>query len=590
MANGLLPFLWGGWRERGGVMPTRYTLLITLLLVALVVPAGAVLPPGGTFIDDDGNVHEGAIEAIAAVDITAGCDPVNGDQYCPGDSVTRAAMAVFLIRALGEEGNVPTYQGYFSDVPPGLWYTGAVERLFELNITEGFGDGTYKPSNLVTRAEMAAFLLRVRGEGPAPTFSGIFADVTEGAWYARYVERLYQLGITTGCDTSPLKYCPAAAVRRDEMATFLLRTLGLTPDVPPARPSAGSVTLKLETVATGLEQPVFVDAPSGDDRLFIVDQPGTIRVVDNTGTLLAAPFLDIRAEVQFSGERGLLGLAFHPDYAANGKLYVNYIDNSGDTQIVEYGVSPNPNSAAPATRRVLLTVDQPAGNHNGGMLAFGPDGFLYIAMGDGGGGGDTYGNGQNINTLHGAILRIDVDGAPPYVVPAGNPFVGKAGADEIFVYGLRNPWRFSFDGNRLYVADVGQSAREEIDLLDTGDGGANLGWPIMEGSTCFGGACSSSGLVLPLVEYTHAEGCSITGGYVYRGSAIPELDGHYFYGDFCGGWVKSFRYSGGTSVVDAQTWTGDLGSIGGLTSFGTDGFGELYVTGTSGSVFRIAQG
>jgi glucose/arabinose dehydrogenase len=571
-------------------MPARYTLLITLLLVALPVPVGAVLPPGGTFIDDDGNAHEGAIEAISAQNITAGCDPVNGDQYCPADSVTRASMAVFLIRALGEEGSLPGYQGYFTDVPPGLWYTASVERLFELGVTDGFGDGTYRPDQLVTRAEMAAFLLRVRGEEPSPSYAGVFSDVTEGAWYARYVERLFQLEITTGCDTAPLKYCPAAAVRRDEMATFLLRTVGLTPDVPPARPSASSVTLKLETVATGLQQPVFVDAPTGDNRLFIVDQPGTIRVVDNTGKLLGTPFLDIQAEVQFSGERGLLGMAFHPDYATNGKFYVNFTDTSGDTQVVEYRLSPDPSMAAPSTKRVLLVVDQPAGNHNGGMLAFGPDGFLYIAMGDGGGGGDTYGNGQNTSTLHGALLRIDVDGAVPYAVPTDNPFVGKAGADEIWVYGVRNPWRFSFDGQRLYVADVGQSAREEIDLLDTGDGGANLGWSIMEGSQCFGGGCSSAGLVLPLVEYTHAEGCSITGGYVYRGSVIPELYGHYFYGDFCGGWIKSFRYSGGTSTTDHQDWTADFGSIGGLTSFGTDGSGEIYVTSTSGSVYRIVGG
>jgi glucose/arabinose dehydrogenase len=571
-------------------MPARYTLLISLLLVALAVPAGAVLPPGGSFLDDDGNIHEGAIEAISAQNITAGCDPVNGDQYCPAGSVTRASMAVFLVRALNEDGNVPSYQGYFTDVPPGRWYTASVERLSELGITDGYGDGSYRPDQPVTRAEMAAFLLRVLGVDPAPTFSGIFTDVSGAAWYGRYVEQLYLLGITSGCDTSPLRFCPSGAVRRDEMATFLSGTLGLTPDVPPGRQSAGAVTLDLEVVATGLQQPVFVDAPTGDDRLFIVDQPGTIRVVDNTGKLLGTPFLDIRAEVQFSGERGLLGLAFHPDYATNGKFYVNFTDTSGDTQIVEYRLSSDPGMAAPSTKRVLLVIDQPAGNHNGGMLAFGPDGFLYIAMGDGGGGGDTYGNGQNINTLHGAVLRIDVDGATPYAVPAGNPFVGKAGADEIWVYGLRNPWRFSFDGNRMYIADVGQSAREEIDLVDTGDGGANLGWSIMEGSQCFGGGCSSAGLVLPLVEYTHAEGCSITGGYVYRGSAIPELDGHYFYGDFCGGWVKSFRYSGGTSNTDHQNWTTDLGAVGGLTSFGTDGFGEMYVTSTSGSVYRIVRG
>ena len=230
----------------------------------------------------------------------------------------------------------------------------------------------------------------------------------------------------------------------------------------------------------------------------------------------------------------------------NGRFYVNYTDTGGTSRVAEYLVSSNPDRAEKATGRVLLSVPQPASNHNGGMLAFGPDGYLYIGMGDGGGGGDPSGNGQRPSTLLGALLRIDVTGGSTYAVPAGNPFVAGGGAAEVWAFGLRNPWRFSFDGQRLYIADVGQGQWEEIDVLTTAAGGANLGWSIMEGNHCYqpSSGCNRTGLTLPVFEYGHGEGCSVTGGYVYRGTAIPELNGHYFYGDFCSGWVRSFRYTG----------------------------------------------
>lgn len=565
-------------------------ILAVVLAVTVAIPVNAELPPGGSFIDDDGNSHEPNIEAIAAEGITLGCNPPIGDRYCPGDPVSRAQMAAFLLRAIGQAANLPSYQGTFPDVPSGRWYTGYVERLAELGITRGYPDGTFRPGGLVTRAEMSLFVLRAIGEDAnVVSYRGVFADVSADAGYGPSTERMYDLGITTGCGTDPLRYCPDANVSRAQMASFIARAVGLTPTPPPPRPQPSQVRLQLQKVAGGLTQPLFLDAPQGDSRLFIVEQPGRIKVVSG-GSLLPVPFLDIADLVGTGGERGLLGLAFHPQYAVNGRFYVNYTDTSGDTRVAEYRAGTDPNKADRASGRVILTVDQPASNHNGGMLAFGPDGYLYAALGDGGGGGDQFGHGQRSGTLLGSLLRIDVDSGDQYGIPADNPFVAGGGAAEVWVYGLRNPWRFSFDDQRLYIADVGQGKWEEIDVLTTGDGGANLGWSIMEGTHCYNpsSGCNRTGLTLPAFEYGHGEGCSVTGGYVYRGNAVPELNGHYFYGDFCSGWVRSFRYTGG-GVADPWDWTADLGTIASLTSFGTDGQGELYVVSGRGDVYRIAR-
>ncbi len=544
------------------------TALVALALLLLAVPtASAALPPGGTFIDDDGSIHESNIEAIRTAGITQGCDPV-GDRYCPGSSVTRAEMATFLVRALGLSP-LTSPSPTFTDVSSAAWYFGYVERLAEQAITEGFGDGTFRPNSPVTRADMAVFLVRALDEQPVTQVSGVFADVPTGAYYASSVERIAELEITLGCNTNPLRYCPNGAVTRAEMASFLARAFDLPTEVVPPRPSLDGVTLKAVTVAAGFDQPVFVDAPVGDSRLFVVDQPGLIRIVKD-GTVLSTPFLDIQGLVRFSGEQGLLGLAFHPQFDANGRFFVHYSDNNGDTRLVEYAVSANPDVADPDPVKQLLFADQPASNHNGGMIAFGPDGLLYTGLGDGGGGGDPFKQGQNASTTLATITKVDVD----------------SGATSLFAYGLRNPWRFSFDGQRLYIGDVGQNAWEEIDVLSTYDSGANLGWSIMEGAHCYGtSTCSTAGLVLPVAEYSHSQGCSVTGGYVYRGTAIPELQGHYLYGDFCGGWIKSFRYTG--TAADAKAWSP---SVPGLTSFGTDGFGEMYVTSTDGAVRKLVRG
>ena len=358
----------------------------------------------------------------------------------------------------------------------------------------------------------------------------------------------------------------------------------------PVGPPVG-VGARLQQVVAGLSTPLYLTAPAADPRLFIVEKTGGVRIVKN-GIVLEAPFLDVTAKVSAGGEQGLLGLAFDPDYATNGRFVVHYTDLAGNTVLSRFQVSADPDRADPASELPILTASQPAANHNGGQVAFGPDGLLYLGLGDGGGSGDPEGRGQSLTDLLGSILRIDVRTGDPYTVPADNPFVGNPDARaEVWSYGLRNPWRFSFDRGTgdLYIADVGETQREEIDVSTPADGagrGANYGWSIMEGSRCFHAeGCDQTGLTLPVFEYTHQEGCSVTGGYVYRGSAIPSLQGHYFYADFCQGWVRSFRYAGGT-VIDETQWP-TLAPGGPVLSFGEDSAGELYVLQASGGVFKI---
>lgn len=348
-------------------------------------------------------------------------------------------------------------------------------------------------------------------------------------------------------------------------------------------------------VAGGLSQPVFLThAPADSTRLFVVEKTGRIRIIRN-GALLASPFLDLSDSVSSGSEQGLLGMAFSPDYASSGRFYVSYTSphgnqSGGSSVIARYRVSPQPDLADPASGFTLLRVDQPYSNHNGGMIAFGPDGFLYFGLGDGGSGGDPNGTGQNRADLLGSMLRLDVSGAGAYTIPASNPYAGSTtDRRELWNFGLRNPWRFSFDRETgdLYIGDVGQNAHEEIDLQPAGSGGGeNYGWNLMEGLTCYDSSrCNRSGLVLPLLDYGHGNGCSVTGGYVYRGSAIPALRGRYFYGDYCGGWIRSFRLQNGRAE-DRQEHR-SLETPGSLTSFGEDAAGELYVLTQNGNVYRL---
>jgi glucose/arabinose dehydrogenase len=347
-----------------------------------------------------------------------------------------------------------------------------------------------------------------------------------------------------------------------------------------ATTAAAQDALRLEPVALGLELPVFVGhAGDGSERLFVVEQAGRILIVD-AGELLAEPFLDISEEVLSGGERGLLGLAFHPQFADNRRYFVHYTRaEDGASVIAEFRVSSDPNRSRPAGR-ALLRVSQPFANHNGGMIAFGPDGFLYIALGDGGSAGDPGNRAQNPNVLLGKILRIDVDGRRPYAIPPDNPFVAGGGRPEIYALGLRNPWRFSFDRKRgrLYVGDVGQRQREEINIVRLR---RNYGWRVLEGSRCFEPpeGCERRGLELPRTEYGHGGGrCAVTGGYVYRGRDIPFLARTYVFGDYCSGEVFGLLRRERSVLLDT-----DLS----ITSFGEDEAGELYVVDHGGAIYRI---
>ncbi len=338
-------------------------------------------------------------------------------------------------------------------------------------------------------------------------------------------------------------------------------------------------------------RPVFVTSvPDSSGRMAVVEQDGTVFMLpDGRQSTEAITFLDISDQVRRQGnEEGLLGLAFHPDYAANGRFFVYYSASSPRRSVLSrFEVSGDPNRADSESERVLLEVEQPFSNHNGGMIAFGPEGLLYVALGDGGLGGDPRGNGQNVATLLGSLLRIDVDTQAEglgYAIPERNPFLGAGARAEIWAYGLRNPWRFSFDRETgdLWLADVGRGDREEIDLVRRG---GNYGWTVMEGSECFEPArnCRRDGLELPVWEYDHSLGCSVTGGYVYRGQAIPWLQGAYVYGDFCSGFIWGLRYDGNEVTQQALLLDSGLN----VSSFGEDEDGELYVTAFDGGVYRI---
>ena len=354
--------------------------------------------------------------------------------------------------------------------------------------------------------------------------------------------------------------------------------------------TSNKVTLAVEQVASGLDQPVYLTAPANDPRLFIVEEPGRIRIVEN-GQLLAKPFLDIVSKVGYGGERGLLSVAFHPQYRSNGFLFVNYTDKKGDTQIERYTVSADKNAVDPSSAKLILAIDQPYSNHNGGLNLFGPDGMLYIGMGDGGSQGDPHGNGQNRNALLGKLLRINVDRGDPYLIPSANPYAKGGGRGEIWAIGVRNPWRFSFDrfSGLLYIADVGGDRFEEVDVVPMSIAGVNYGWSIMEGPRCNRSlGCDQTGLQKPALSYeTHQSStCAIIGGSVYHGQKIPEITGQYFYSDYCNSWLRSFGFANG-QVTGEHDWP--VGRLGSITSFGEDSQGELYICTSSGRVYRIVK-
>ena len=344
--------------------------------------------------------------------------------------------------------------------------------------------------------------------------------------------------------------------------------------------------LTVQQIANDLAKPVSI-THAGDSRLFITLQDGQVVIWDGTD-VLDTPFLDIRSLTSKGGERGLLSIAFHPRYKENGFFFVNYTNTAGHTVVARYEVSADPNRADPGSARQILFVQQPFSNHNGGQMQFGPDGYLYIGMGDGGAGGDPDNRAQNLTDLLGKMLRIDGD-HDTYSSPASNPFVNNTAArPEIWAYGLRNPWRFSFDRSSgdLWIADVGQGEYEEVNYQPfTSIGGENYGWRRMEGTHCFNPStgCNTGTLVLPVIEYDHsAGGCSVTGGYVYRGAASPRLKGSYIYGDYCSGKIWSATRDGARITIRELLDTNFL-----ISTFGEDVNGELYVADHRGAVYRL---
>lgn len=551
-------------------------------VVALVVgpPAlgadGVQYPgPSGTFSDDDGSTHEANIEALVVAGITKGCGE---NLFCPGDEITRAQVASFLDRAL----QLPTTGTDFFSDDDGSVHEAAINRIAAAGITTGCGTRLYCPAEPLKRAHMATLL--VRALDLAPVTTDHFTDDDDSSHEAN-INVLAENGITRGCGTG--LYCPNDRVRRSSMASFLARALDLAPARPPTE-SPWRLELVLERIQGGTTD---LQAPAGDDRLFLVTKDGLIRIISD-GAFLPEPFLDLTDSVLDEGsEQGLLGLAFHPDYATNRKFYVFYSDvdgPDGHSRVYEYRAdASDPDRADPSTARHIITFEQrPTSNtHKGGQMQFGADGYLYIAVGDGGGSKDPFEHGENPQTELGTIVRIDVDvdpgSDPAYGIPPGNPFAdGREGLPEVWAYGLRNPWRFSFDGPHIYIGDVGHLAAEEVNVADASLAGINYGWDTMEGTACYEPpvGCDKSRLFIPQVAYSHDEGLAVIGGYVYRGTAIPEMVGRYFYADFFRApttWIRTFRYDG--RVTEHYDWSRSVDLTRYVWSFGVDGHGELYV-------------
>ncbi len=419
------------------------------------------------------------------------------------------------------------------------------------------------------------------------------------------------IAVVAACGTSPatpaasgsgfVSIAPPATATATALATAPTATA--TPMASTAAAAAAVptplavVSISLSPVASGFANAIGVSSAPGDARLFVIRQTGQVVVV--SGGKAVGMFLDISGRLSCCGERGLLGLAFHPQYATNGRFFVRYTTPAGDVRVSEFHVSTDSNKADAASEKVILTIPHPSfGNHNGGRIEFGPDGYLYIGTGDGGSGGDPNNHGQDLNTLLGKMLRLDVDhaaGGLPYAIPGSNPFVGQTGKrGEIWSYGLRNPYTFSFDREThdLWIADVGQDAYEEVDRATAASGGGkgvNYGWSVREGNHCYKPAagCTTDGLTAPLAEYAHGSGdsigCAIIGGYVYRGSAQPQLYGRYFFGDYCSGRIWDVAAAGSAQQTPQEL----LQSGFQITGWGQDANGELYLAATNGVLYRL---
>jgi len=386
---------------------------------------------------------------------------------------------------------------------------------------------------------------------------------------------------TTSADTTtvvPIATTTSIAVTTSSAAASETST---TTSAPTTTVPIEDVAVRLVDVDDGFENPVLLIAAPDHGPDLVVEQPGRVVRADGGPHEVV---LDITADVAFGGERGLLGFAVHPDFNANGLVYVNYTDRNGRTAVDQFEMRDG--SVVRTTRREIIRIAQPASNHNGGMIMFGPSGNLWIGMGDGGGSNDEFGHGQVSASLLGSMLRIRVGEltGDPYQIPSDNPYAtGEGGRQEVWAIGLRNPWRFAIDGDVVWIADVGQGAIEEVNVTDARAPGLNYGWSLMEGSECFRSQdCDVDGLVPPITEYTHSDGCSVTGGVVYRGSALRSLNGQFFYSDFCTGFLRSVSADG-----DEHDWSEQVGRISGPTGFGTGSDGEMYILTQGGSLLRL---
>ncbi|MFV1962545.1 MAG: sorbosone dehydrogenase family protein [Acidimicrobiia bacterium] len=568
-------------REQGvRRLPVLVAIVAALVVTLMPLPSEAAHTPGGTFTDDDGNFHEGAIEAIAAEGITKGCNPPFGDRYCPAENVDRGAMAAFLRRAIG----LPDAGKDFFTDDNGSPFEADINAIAQAGITKGCnpaGD-LFCPNDTLRRDEMAAFLRRAVG---LPDAGKDFFTDDNGSPFEADINAIAEVGITNGCNPAGDLFCPSRTLRRDEMASFLSRAFNLTPILAPTRPGLG-----WSKVVGGFNSPIQALAPPGETRLLIAEQGGLIKTFEN-GSISETPFLNLQSQVEPGGEKGLLSMAVHPDYPSDRRLFVWYYAPDDRTYLVEYDIAADIESAS--SPRTVLSVAQPFGNHNGGFLAFGDDGYLYLGIGDGGSGNDPGGRARDLSTLLGKMIRIDVDGALPYAIPQDNPYVGKPGFDEIWASGLRNPWRWSFDGGRMYIGDVGQVAREEINMVEVSPVGYDFGWARFEGTVCNPNdpdpSCSKTGLTFPVAEYGRSVGTTVVGGIVYRGPTVRSLAGYYIYADIYSGTVRGFRQIGGTPVEQVDL-TGEL-KMNGIVSFGTDGNGELLVVSLfDGSIYRLTGG
>jgi glucose/arabinose dehydrogenase len=394
-----------------------------------------------------------------------------------------------------------------------------------------------------------------------------------------------------GCSTDRASTAPATSVPTGSPPATAAPTASPRP-VSTGAPDLAHLAVTLEPYVSVEGGPLGIDAPDdGSGRLFVIAQDGRIWVVDETGKVLSTPMIDLGSRLKSGGEQGLLGLAIHPGFPTDPRVFVNYTNKDGDSVIASLAVDPNdPNRLDPDSHREILFLDQPFANHNGGDLLFGPDGYLYAFFGDGGSGGDPQGNGQNRDALLGKVLRLDVDhpgGDLAYSIPADNPFVGRDGRDEIWLMGMRNPWRASFDRatGDLWIGDVGQGAWEEVDVARAGAGGLNFGWNVTEGNHCYQPAdnCNTDGLTAPVTDYGHTLGCTVVGGYVYRGAKYPAMSGAYLFADYCSGRIFAID-----PAVDGYRKPVEVGNAGGnLSSFGQDAAGELYITHLDGDVSKV---